>query len=426
MKLTFTFVALIMASFAYSQNLVSSQSWTVGSGSVGIFNQNGDATQNFREVGENPFGEQTILWKAVADAAYSADGGWTTQPFSIDRTKMYRFSVWIKKTNSTEGQTYFGCNSNDILNLGSNTVNSNPYFWYGSLPQLNKWYLLVGYIHGSNDPSTSNYGAIYDGASGAKVLAMTDFKFSSTATTAAHRAYLYYDTNTSDRQYFYDPQVYQIASSQPVTETAGAGLFNGNVTMNQSLGIGTANPLYKLQVTGGAIALDDDQPLRGGGRWLISGNQAAVTVGTANPGINLRLFAGADNPRVYVDAVTGNVGVGSLTPTQKLTVNGTIYGKEVKVDLNVPGPDYVFEKDYKLPSLEEIKSYIDQYKHLPEVPSAKEMEQNGINVSEMNMILLKKVEELTLQLILQAEQDKELKDEVRFLKTEIENIKIKK
>jgi hypothetical protein len=163
MKLTLTFVAFIITSLAYSQNLVSSQSWTVGSGSVGIFNQNGDATQNFREIGENPFGEQTVLWKAVADAANAADGGWTTQPFNIDRTKMYRFSVWIKKTNSTDGTAYFGCNSNDILNLGSNTVNSNPYFWYGSLPQLNKWYLLVGYVHGSNDPSTSNYGAIYDG-----------------------------------------------------------------------------------------------------------------------------------------------------------------------------------------------------------------------------------------------------------------------
>jgi DNA-binding winged helix-turn-helix (wHTH) protein len=61
----------------------------------------------------------------------------------------------------------------------------------------------------------------------------------------------------------------------------------------------------------------------------------------------------------------------------------------------------VFEKDYELPSLEEIKSYIDQHKHLPEVPSAKEMEQNGINLSEMNMILLRKIEELTLHVIQQ-------------------------
>ena len=95
----------------------------------------------------------------------------------------------------------------------------------------------------------------------------------------------------------------------------------------------------------------------------------------------------------------GNVGIGTATTDAKLTVKGVIHAQEVKVDLSVPGPDYVFESNYKLLSLVDLNKYIQENKHLPEVPSAKEFEQGGVNVSEMNMLLLKKVEELTLYVI---------------------------
>jgi len=92
-----------------------------------------------------------------------------------------------------------------------------------------------------------------------------------------------------------------------------------------------------------------------------------------------------------------------------LTVNGNIHAKEVKVDLSVPAPDYVFEDNYKNLTLKEIEEYIKANKHLPEVPSAKEIEKNGIDLGVMNMLLLKKIEELTLHII-------ELKEEVEKLK----------
>ncbi len=69
-----------------------------------------------------------------------------------------------------------------------------------------------------------------------------------------------------------------------------------------------------------------------------------------------------------------------------------------------PWPDFVFESDYDLLPLGELQSYIKKNKHLPEVPSAKEVEKDGIDLVEMNRILLKKVEELTLYLIDQNEQ----------------------
>ena len=95
----------------------------------------------------------------------------------------------------------------------------------------------------------------------------------------------------------------------------------------------------------------------------------------------------------------GNVGIGNPNPDAKLAVSGQVHAQEVKVSITVPGPDYVFDKEYKLTSLEDIKTYIDQNKHLPEVPSATEVEKNGVNLGEMNALLLKKIEELTLYVI---------------------------
>jgi hypothetical protein len=96
----------------------------------------------------------------------------------------------------------------------------------------------------------------------------------------------------------------------------------------------------------------------------------------------------------------GNVGIGTTDPGSfKLAVNGKIWTQEVNVAMTNPGPDYVFEKEYDLLSLSELETYINQNKHLPEVPSAKEMEAEGLNLKEMNLLLLKKVEELTLHLI---------------------------
>lgn len=106
----------------------------------------------------------------------------------------------------------------------------------------------------------------------------------------------------------------------------------------------------------------------------------------------------------------GNVGIGTTTPDKKLTVNGTIHAKEVLVDLNVPGPDYVFEPDYQLRDLDELQQFIETNKHLPEVPSAATMEEEGISVSEMNMLLLKKVEELTLYILQQEKRIEKLEN----------------
>jgi hypothetical protein len=108
---------------------------------------------------------------------------------------------------------------------------------------------------------------------------------------------------------------------------------------------------------------------------------------------------------------------------KKLTVKGKIHTEEVIIDLNIPVPDYVFADDYPLKKIEEVEKYVNKNKHLPEIPSACEIEKTGLEVGEMNMKLLKKIEELTLYLIEQNKEIKRLKeiDEKRLI--EIEEIK---
>lgn len=114
--------------------------------------------------------------------------------------------------------------------------------------------------------------------------------------------------------------------------------------------------------------------------------------------------------------VNGSVGIGTKLPDAKLTVNGDIHAKEVRIDVNMPAPDYVFETDYTLMPLSVLAKYLQENKHLPEVPAGKEIEEKGVNVSDMSMLLLKKVEELTLYML-------ELKNEITELKMENDSMK---
>jgi hypothetical protein len=242
---------------------------------------------------------------------------------------------------------------------------------------------------------------------------------------------LFFDGNYS---YASGNYIRPVASNTQTFYTAGAERLR--ITPAGFIGIGTPAPLTKLDIRG-TLTLEsggDAVLFTGTGstelnRFLLLANATAFgsASGLKAGGVLVSDTYAYANPGKNDLIVKGNVGIGTSSPNQKLTVNGTIYGKEVKVDLNVPGPDYVFEKDYKLPSLDKIKSYIDQHKHLPEVPSAKEMEVNGINLSEMNMILLKKVEELTLMMIELNKMNKEMRvsydAQIQLLQSQISQLK---
>ncbi|MEC5142097.1 hypothetical protein [Chitinophaga sp. 212800010-3] len=104
----------------------------------------------------------------------------------------------------------------------------------------------------------------------------------------------------------------------------------------------------------------------------------------------------------------GNVGIGASPGSYKLAVEGTIGARKIRVQQGA-WSDFVFNHDYQLPTLQFVESYIKENKHLPDIPSEKEVMANGIDLGEMNNKLLRKVEELTLYII-------EMKKEIEALK----------
>jgi hypothetical protein len=123
---------------------------------------------------------------------------------------------------------------------------------------------------------------------------------------------------------------------------------------------------------------------------------------------NLRVSGGGNH---YIE--NGNVGIGTATPAEKLSVNGNIRAREIKVE-SENWPDYVFFKDYQLRSLKETEMHIREKGHLPGIPSAAEVKANGIDLGDMNARLLKKIEELTLHLIRQDKKIEALKKIVKY------------
>lgn len=176
------------------------------------------------------------------------------------------------------------------------------------------------------------------------------------------------------------------------------------------------------------------------GRIVFSGNSSSGKISSEF----YHNWTGLTFEALRYNFTKGNVGIGIEDPQAKLHVDGGIIctgsldvadvntnsinsssiqasqikANDIRMDMNNVA-DYVFAKDYNLKSLSEVENYVNEHKHLPGVPSAAEMEAEGISVSKMSNILLEKVEELTLHMIQLQKENAQLKQEMENMKNNL-------
>jgi hypothetical protein len=223
----------------------------------------------------------------------------------------------------------------------------------------------------------------------------------------------------------------------PWNQTGSTGIYTPitRMTIDQygNIGAGTTSPSSRLEIynsaqAGHLVLSADDNPsadltrididFRVSNTGHTIGRIASFYENSASGGYGgLRFYTrygGLLNERMRIVS-NGYIGIGTTSPAYILDVIGTIRAREIKVDLN--GADFVFEKDYKLMPLSELEKFVKEQKHLPEIATAKEMEQNGTELGDLNSKLLQKMEELTLYIIEQNKKIEALQNEIKKMKT---------
>ena len=216
------------------------------------------------------------------------------------------------------------------------------------------------------------------------------------------------------------------------TNADGSGIW-AKVINSKASSIGTLTTLNSLRVNGTNLDGKDLSFLSNSGSTVVGWNRSrghGETAFISNRGLGSRggfEFRDIDNSgnetlllKIQGD---GTVGIGTSNPDSdyKLSVNGAIRSKEVKVETS--WSDFVFDPDYDLPTLEEVAQHIAENGHLPEIPSEAEVTENGINLGEMDAKLLQKIEELTLYMIEQHQENQRQRKLIEVLQQEVANLK---
>lgn len=210
--------------------------WHTGTGNDGKYLMMGTNAENGRDVAESPFNMPDVVWKCISTANSNIDGGFEVVNIPIYNTYTYRYSIWVKQMLK-DGHITFGCDPN-TMEAGTEVV-SDGIFWAGDVPEINKWYLLVGYINGSEDNTDAKKDAgVWDPETGRRILNINNFKtfkYRSTDETQSYRCWQSYALGVGTEVQFWGQRMDICDNTEPsiseILKQAATGVSARKVTI---------------------------------------------------------------------------------------------------------------------------------------------------------------------------------------------------
>lgn len=331
--------------------------------------------------------------------------------------------------NTTGGTNVFiGGNAG----YSNSTSSHNVYVGYGAgYNNTGSSNVFIGYNAGS---SASGSNKLYISNSSSNILIYGDFseKKIGIGTTTVTNGQLQIKPSSADANHGITLNMEAGSTARSYLKSDGSGDYNWFMTRGGAdnkgitisklgyVGIGRTSPSDYLDVQGNILNGGADFILGkydGRTQGSLTGNRALVHSTSDELVINYNgdFEGGVRIMGSYNNKINGSLSIGnaSLPSGFKLSADGAIIAEEVQVDLSENWPDFIFNDDHDLMKLNDLEEFIKTHHHLPDVPSAEQIENEGQKLGEMNTILLRKIEELTLYII-------ELKKENEFLLNKFE------